>query len=746
MTRIEAAPATLGPAKPGVASLGPVPLGALPLDGETPATETAEGAAQESGAAAPALCERDCADDYRSIFENAVVGIYQTTVDGRYLRVNRALARMYGYGSPEELIASLTDIASELYVDPSSRPHFTAEMVAKGEIDDFEALIYRKDRSTIWIKESARCVRDAAGRIRYYEGIVRDISVRKLAETRIRQFATVFDSIAEGILIIDCAGIVRAANPAYEAITGHSLAGVIDVRPALVADEFYETGFVDSIFKQAAETGRWRGEATCLHAQGRFFPAWLSVAAVRGPNNEVEHFVLVCSDLTQARQHEDRIRYQANFDSLTGLPNRWLIRDRLDQAISHARTSHGRVAIAFLDLDRFKQVNDSLGHHTGDELLKQVGRRLRSSMRVTDTVGRFGGDEFVAICPDIPDRQAGSAIARKMLYAFSEPFDLFGKEYFVTPSIGITFFPEDGNDADGLMRNADLAMYHAKVNPPGAFSLYSAEMKHRSEQRLTLENDLRLAVARREFVLYFQPIIALDSGRVASAEALIRWQHPTLGMIPPAQFIPVAEETGMISSIGYWTLRRACIQLRQWRAAGLAIDGVSVNLSPRQFHDALLIEVIARILEETGLEAGRLELELTEGAMIADLDRAVATLSGLKKLGVRLSIDDFGTGYSSLAYLKRFPIDCLKIDRSFIHDLETDLTDAAIVDTVVGMARSLGFAVVAEGVETECQANMLRERRCTLAQGYLFSPPLAPQDLVDYLTRHTQSPPRPGRV
>jgi len=679
-----------------------------------------------TGAPAVDVTGEGAADQYRSIFENAVVGIYQTTVDGRYLRANAALARIYGYQSPSELTSSLTDIARQLYIDPETRSHFAQLMAEHGVVEDFEAQIFRKDGSVIWIKENARCVRDASGAISYFEGTVEDISVRKAAEAKIRQLATVFDGIAEGILIIDPDLTVRAANPAFEAITGHATASLIGKVPALIAPEFHEPGFLAQMLAEAAAQGRWQGEATCLHQRADFFPAWLSLSAVRGPTGAIEHYVLVCTDLTQRKQHEERIRYQANFDSLTGLPNRWLIRDRLDQAIARAQRNDSRVAIAFIDLDRFKQVNDTLGHRAGDQLLTQVARRLRACLRLSDTVGRFGGDEFIVICPDAAERAVGTKIARKILYAFSDPFDVLGQALFVGPSIGIAFFPDDGTSADDLLRNADLAMYNAKVNKPRHFSLYSAEMRRRNDQRLTLENDLQLAIVRHEFVLHYQPCVDLQRGRVVGAESLVRWNHPTLGMISPSVFIGLAEETGLISAIGYWCLRQACTQFRLWRRAGMTLDSVSVNLSPRQFQDPLIVTTVAEILADTGMEPSHLELELTEGAMIGDIDRAVATLENLKGLGVRLAIDDFGTGYSSLAYLKRFPIDSLKIDRSFVRDLEQDNTDVAIVETIIGMARSLGFAVIAEGVETVSQARILVERQCFRFQGYLFSHPLPP--------------------
>ena len=681
------------------------------------------------------------ADDaqYRSIFENAVEGIYQTTVDGRYLRVNPALARMYGFDRPAELIASLTDIAGQLYVDPASRAEFARLMAHDGVVKDFQAQVYRRDRSVIWIEENARCVRDHDGGILYYEGMVTDITVRMAAEEKIRLLATVFESVSEGILVIDRGFKVCAANPAYLAITGHEPGRLLGQPPLLSMPGFDESGLIERICAEADLTGRWRGELNCVRPDYVPFSAWVSVTTVRGPSGDTEFYVLACSDITERRQQEERIRYQANFDGLTNLPNRRMLHERLSQAL-RAAPEDERLAVAFLDLDRFKQVNDSLGHRAGDELLRQVAKRLRSCCGAADTVGRYGGDEFVMIVPNIGERFSAALLADKLLYAFSDPFRLPERELFCSPSIGIAFYPEDADSADGLIRCADLAMYQCKRSAPRRFSLYTPEMRTRSVQRLDLEHDLRNALQRSEFTLYYQPKIDLETGRIAGAEALIRWRHPTLGLVSPADFIPIAEETGLIAEIGEWTLRQACRQTREWRHVGIILETMAVNLSPRQFNDSHLVRLVRQILDETELPPDYLELELTEGAMMDDTGRAVEILRRLKALGVRLAIDDFGTGYSSLAYLKRFPIDTIKIDRSFIRDVARNATDTAIIDTIIGLAGSLGFTVVGEGVETAEQALVLMERNCRYSQGYLFGKPVPPDAFAEHFTRCEAEP------
>lgn len=684
---------------------------------------------------------------YRSIFENAVEGIYQTTVTGSYLRVNPALARMYGYQGPAQLIAGLTDIAKQLYVDSQRREDFARAMARDGVIKDFEAQIYRHDGSVIWIEENARCVRDHAGHILYYEGMVTDISARKAAEEQIRLLATVFDSVSDGILVIDRALTICAVNPAFTRITGLRRQDLIGQAPRLSAPGFEERGLIERICALADDTGHWRGELGCVRPEYQPFAAWVSVTTVRNPDGRTEYFVLACSDITDRKQQEDRIRYQANFDALTNLPNRRFLHEQLDQAIRLAAPGQKRLAVAFLDLDRFKQINDSLGHRAGDTLLKQVARRLRNASRATDIVGRYGGDEFVMIFPNIDDRFSGSFLAEKLLYSFSDPFQLPERELFCTPSIGIAFYPDHADTADGLIRCADLAMYHSKRASPRHYTLFSQEMLQQSSRRLDLEHDLRHAIQRDEFVMHYQPKYDLETERIVGAEGLVRWMHPSGVLISPAEFIPIAEETGLIAQLGQLTLRKVCQQAQAWRQAGLLLDGIAVNLSPREFHDANIVQLVRTVLDNTGLPPDFLELELTEGAMVVDVDHAVDTLRRLKGLGVRLAIDDFGTGYSSLAYLKRFPIDTLKIDRSFVRDVATNATDTAIIDTIIGLASSLGFSVVAEGVETIAQALVLRERNCRYAQGYLICRPLPTDAFAEHVrdAEHHPKPLLPGR-
>jgi len=402
--------------------------------------------------------------------------------------------------------------------------------------------------------------------------------------------------------------------------------------------------------------------------------------------------------------------------------------------------------VLFLDLDRFKHVNDSLGHAAGDELLKLVARRLRQVVRMSDTVGRLGGDEFVIVLTEVANGPIGDQVAEKVVLAMSDPFQVLDTELFCLPSIGITYFPEQADTVEDLIRNADVAMYHAKRSGDQRYLNFADGMVQRSITLMNMENDLRHALNRNELELHYQPKVHYDGRTLVGAEALIRWRHPTRGLISPAEFIPLAEESGLIIPIGRWTLATACQQMMDWRQKGLAPPSISVNVSARQFNDSALIETVRETLKRTGLPGECLDLEITESVMTGDVERAVITLSTLKAMGVTLSMDDFGTGYSSLNYLKTFPIDTLKIDQTFVRDLGLNPKDTAIVATIVSLARNLGFKVVAEGVETDAQAELLRENNCRLFQGYWISRPLAVDDFTAYLGQSWPGNPGPVRT
>ena len=437
-------------------------------------------------------------------------------------------------------------------------------------------------------------------------------------------------------------------------------------------------------------------------------------------------------DISAQKAAEQRIRELADYDVLTGLPNRRLLRERFEQLLASAEREKSEIAVVFLDLDHFKRVNDSLGHSVGDELLCQVARRLDSVVRRIDTLARLGGDEFIFAMPGF-HTAAAAEVARRLVEVFSRPFEVAGHELTVTPSLGISIYPHDGGDLETLLRNADTAMYRAKEMGRNSFQFYSSEMNTTTLDRLLMESNLRRALVQNEFILHYQPLVNLETGLIIGVEALIRWLHPELGVIMPDRFIHVAEETGLINPIGDWVLCEACRQAKAWCDAGLPPICMAVNVAPVQFRQAGFVEMVAGALATSGLEAARLELELTERTVMHDADINMGTLSALHRMGVELSLDDFGTGYSSLAYLKRFPVGKLKIDRSFVNDLETDPDDWAIASTIVSMGRSLRMTVLAEGVEKVEQLALLRKMGCDMAQGYYFSRPMSAEGMADML-------------
>jgi diguanylate cyclase (GGDEF)-like protein/PAS domain S-box-containing protein len=545
---------------------------------------------------------REAERRYHSLFENALEGIFRTTPDGHYLDANPALARIYGFESPQVLMDGLRDIGAQLYVDPGRREEFMNVIRVRGSIAGFESQIYRRDGSTIWISENARAVFDVHGVVSYYEGTVEDITERK--------------------------------------------------------------------------------------------------------------------------DYQARIEQQANFDELTGLANRSLLKDRLHQDILAATRLNTQLAVLFIDLDHFKYINDSLGHQVGDELLKEMAQRLRSCVREWDTVARLGGDEFVLVYHGQSGPDEVRLVGERVIHVLSQPWRIEQGEFHIGSSVGAAMFPGDGTDAETLLKNADAAMYRSKESGRNMLQFFTAEMNVRMMERLAMERRLRGAVEREHLLLHYQPRVDMASGRIVGAEALVRWQAPGEELIPPIRFIPLAEETGLIVEIGRFVLRSACAQARAWMDAGHAPLMISVNVSPRQFRQDTFVESVANALRESGLPPHLLELEITESMVVHDAPRLIRMLEDLRLLGVQIAVDDFGTGYSSLSYLKRFPVQRLKIDRSFVADVTRNADDAAIVRTIIALGHNLGLRVVAEGVEVQAQLDFLRANGCDEMQGFLFSEPV----------------------
>jgi len=558
--------------------------------------------------------------------------------------------------------------------------------------------------------------------------IGRDVSEQRQAETALRRAATVFDHSTAAIVVTDPAGKIVQVNAAFVRITGYSVDEIKGELPMVLSADRQQANQMDYVHSQVLQTGSWEGEFWLKRKGGETYPCWIGITAVRDDENELVSYVCFFSDMSERKASEKRIHRLAYYDGLTQLPNRTLFQDRLHSSLQLAARRRGWVVLMFLDLDRFKPINDSLGHAAGDRMLKDVAVRLASCVDEDDTVARMGGDEFTFLLRPGGDRDEALSraihVAERVLGSLAEPFVLSGREFFVTASIGIALSPQDGNDISQLMKNADTAMYHAKERGKNNFQFYQAEMNASALERLELESDLRHALEQQQFVLHYQPQYLADGHTLTGVEALLRWQHPSRGLVPPGEFIPALEELGLIVEVGDWVIGEACRQIGNWEREGVVVPKVSVNLSARQFADGQLGQRIAGILAFSKVAPSRLELELTESILMQDVGGAMRMLDALKQLGPSIAIDDFGTGYSSLNYLKQFPIDVLKIDRSFVDGLPEGEQDGQIARAIIAMAHSLSLSVIAEGVETQAQLNFLREHGCDEVQGFYLGRPV----------------------
>lgn len=561
--------------------------------------------------------------------------------------------------------------------------------------------------------------------------LLAEIADRTRAEQALREMATALENAVEGIARLDAEGCFRMVNKAYADMVGYTPEELIGAERSLTVHPD-DLDLMKAAYRRVRESGKSEVEARALRKDGSIFYKHAVMVGIHDERKKLAGHYCLMSDITERKQTEERLKQLALYDPLTGLANRKLLDDRLRQALSDADRRERMVALLFIDLDHFKHINDSFGHGMGDKLLRAVADQLSAGLRTSDTVARFGGDEFAVVLPNIRHVDEVAAIVQKIQALLDASFTVDGRELHASASIGITLYPLDEGDVEGLIRNADAAMYHAKESGRNTFRFYTAELHARASRRLALESGLRHALSREEFLLHYQPQLDLRTGRLVGMEALLRWRHPDEGLLPPLDFIPVAEETGLIVPIGEWVLKTACTQIKVWEKLGFPPLRVAVNLSVQQIKHPVLLETVRRVLAETGVEPQYLDLELTESALMQGV-QATTCIGALDETGVAFSLDDFGTGYSSLSYLKRFPIDHLKIDRSFVRDIATDPNDAAIVKAIIAMARALDMKVIAEGVETSGQLEFLREAGCDMAQGYYFSEPLPADELPELI-------------
>jgi diguanylate cyclase (GGDEF)-like protein/PAS domain S-box-containing protein len=579
-----------------------------------------------------------------------------------------------------------------------------------------------------WVRTIGAVVRDESGRITHVQGAIQDITEQRKTEERLRLSAAVFDNTSQGIIITDTAPAIIAINRAFTEINGYTAEDVRGRNPNLLQSGRHEQGFYTALWSELLAQGHWRGEIWNRRKDGEIFPQWVNINAVRSESGITTHYIGVFSDLSDVKRSEAQIERLAHRDPLTDLPNRLLFRTRFEQALLRASANRTRVGMLLVDIDGFRHINDSLGHAVGDLTLREIAKRLTELVRIDETVARLSGDELALLIDadeDI-DTRAG-LMAERIGESLKKPFLVEGSEFFISASIGIAIYPEDGTDVSELLQNCDAALYQARESGGNTYRHYARGLTDYARARVTLTSELNRAIERDELRLHYQPLVDTESCRVNGLEALVRWQHPERGMVLPDSFIRLAEDTGLIIPLGAWVLRRACLQAREWEAAGIPFGRIAVNVSGVQIQRSDFARTLESILHETGLSTERLELELTETFVMDLREDAPRLLGDLKRLGIALAMDDFGTGYSSLAYLKGLPFDTLKIDRSFIGGLPDDAASAAIVTAITTLGNSLGFDVLAEGVETEAQRRFLLAAGCRRAQGYLFSPPVPPE-------------------
>lgn len=676
------------------------------------------------------LAERE--RTFRLIYEDAPVMLYSFDNTGNITNVNRYWLETTGYRR-EEVVGH--NIAA--FITPKSMQQvlqvYRPQLWGQGELRGAEYELLQRNGRILLIEMHAVVTENLNDRPTAI-AVMHNITERRRAEQQQRLATQVFHNASEGILITDAKTRIIAVNPAFTNITGYSADRAVGKRSRMFSPED-PTLLNESMLESLQHSGHWQGEMLDRRANGEVYPAWLSISAVRDEGSlDISHYVGVFTDITERKKNEQQLHFMANHDVLTKLPNRALFHDRLNHAIANASRQQLQLAVLFIDLDRFKLINDTLGHAAGDEVLRALSRRLLHCLRDTDTLARPAGDEFTAVLEGIHQANDAAVVAQRMLQALEPPVLFDNQQIFMSASIGIALYPTDAVEAATLLKFADVAMYRAKEQGKNNFQFYSAEMNAVSLERLLIENSLRNALEREQLVVFYQPQVDSRSGKIVGAEALLRWRHPQLGMIPPSRFIAIAEETGLIAAMGEWVLRQACLHLVAWGQAGYALS-IAVNLSARQFLQGNIARSVAKILQETGANPQCLELEITESMIMRNPDEAIEMMHALNGLGVKLAIDDFGTGYSSLSTLKRFPIDTLKVDRSFIQNIPNDSQDMAITEAVVQMAKSLKLAVVAEGVETEEQQVFLSELGCDYLQGYLISPPVAVGEFLPLLSR-----------
>jgi diguanylate cyclase (GGDEF)-like protein/PAS domain S-box-containing protein len=666
---------------------------------------------------------------YRALFESAAEGmlVMQGAV---FTEINQAALHMLGYANASQVRGKRPDqLSPKTQPDGRSSAALVDQILTERRTRRFEWLHQQADGSPLPVEVTVVPV-ELEGEPAYFVHWL-DRTEEAKARQRDRQASTVFEFSSEAIMIADAQRRILAVNRAFSEITGYDEAEMVGAPIARLSAENQDRASLEDLWLGIAQSGSWRGEIWQRRQNGETYPVRLTITAVRDDQGEILNYIGIFSDISEAKRTEEELYRLAHHDALTGLPNRALLRARMEQSLQRAKRDGKRLALLFIDLDLFKNVNDSLGHSIGDELLQNVAQAIEGAVRKADTVARIGGDEFVILMDAIEGPSTAAHLAERLCALISQPFEVGDRELRLTASIGISLYPDDGEGMDSLLSNADLAMYRAKDRGRNTYRFFEAEMNARAMQRLHLETALRGALTRGELQLVYQPQVSLDSAEICGAEVLMRWSHAELGDISPAEFIPIAEEIGLIGELGRWALEQACQQLAAWDAEGFRLPRLAVNISVQQVEHADLVAEVEAILERTGVSASRLELEITESLLMRNVERVITNLGALRDLGVTLAVDDFGSGFSSMRYLKTLPINRLKIDKYFVDGLSVDGNDDAIARAIIALGRALGLHVIGEGIETEAQAAFLRREGCEEGQGYLFGRPMGAAALAE---------------
>ncbi|OPH55024.1 hypothetical protein BC351_30370 [Paenibacillus ferrarius] len=673
---------------------------------------------------------------YDRIFHDSQEAIMITDCHSRIVSVNPAFKSITGYDE-SEVIGQTPSMLKSHYQDPEFYVNMWASIhkdgTWRGEIWN------RRKNGEIypeWLSISS--VKDDNGILINYVGMFSDITLRKNTISKLQLHAQVFSNASDGIMITDKQLKILSVNQAFTTMTGYTEREAAGHTPRLLHSGLQNQYFYIKMWERIHTTGFWEGEIWNKRKNGELYPEWLSITTMRDDKGTITNYIGMFTDITERKLTEEHLKYLAHYDKLTDLPNRTLLSELVNEAITRTLERKRKLAVFFIDLDRFKMVNDSLGHNVGDKLLQQVAKRLSSVVRKDDIVSRLGGDEFIIVLQNLQEPEEAILIANELISSIKRPFSVDDNELYINASIGICLYPKHGEDFETLLKHADLAMYQAKIQN-GGYQFFNESISSTFLRKLDLENELRWAIAKNQFTLHYQPQVSSETGHMKGMEALIRWNHPTLGPVSPGEFIPIAEETGTIMDIGKWVLKEVCLQLNRWLSASFIVPSIAVNLSARQFLAPDLASSIHDIVYQTCCDPQHIVIEITESSSMHDIESVLPILHELKSFGFQIAIDDFGKGYSALGYIKQFPIDILKIDKSFVQELTSDTKSAVLTKAIIDMSHGMDLRVIAEGVETLEQLDCLRTMNCDMIQGYFIDPALSAEQLETlYLTKDEQ--------